>query len=134
MIQKSIDIVRFTTQVKTLKMKSFSLVIACVVLVLGLQNCLSSRKAKTKVAPITYSSDIAPIMQAHCTPCHFPPDGKKEPLNSYAAVKENIADMITRVKLDPSDPHFMPWKSKKPPLSDSMINVLVQWQAKGMPE
>lgn len=116
-------------------MKSASTIFACLILVLSLQNCLSSRKVKVeKPVAITYTADVAPILQARCTPCHFPPEGRKEALNSFAAVKEHISEMITRVKLDPSDPHFMPWKSKKPPLSDSLINVLVQWQAKGMLE
>ncbi len=116
-------------------MKSFLTLIASLLLVLSLQNCLSSRKVKMKKPiAVTYTADVSPIMQARCTPCHFPPGGNKEPLNSYAAVKENIEDIVSRIKLDPSEPHFMPWKSKKPPLSDSLINVLVQWQAQGMPE
>ena len=45
---------------------------------------------------------------------------------------ENIDDIIRRVKLPHDHPEFMPFKSKKEPLSDSLINVLVVWKEQGM--
>ncbi len=113
-------------------MKFSFTIIACLFIVLGLQNCLSSRKARMRMTTVTYSADVMPIIEARCTPCHFPPGGNKLPLNTYAAVKSNIEEILERVKLNPSDPHFMPWRSKKPPLSDSLVNVLAQWKEKGM--
>lgn len=73
-----------------------------------------------------------PVMQASCTPCHFPPGGKKEALDSYEAVSKNIDAVIERIKLPQSDIKFMPFKLKKPALTDSAINVLVQWKEQGM--
>ncbi len=113
-------------------MKYILTILACLVLVLGLQNCMSSRKASMKKTATTYTADVMPIIQARCTPCHFPPGGNKLPLNTYAAVKENIGEILERVKLDPSNPHFMPFKQKNPALGDSLINVLVQWKNSGM--
>ena len=100
-----------------------------------LQNCKSVKK-QSYVAPTTlsYTKDIVPILQTSCTPCHFPPDGRKEPLNSYETVKNNIADVILRVKLAKDDPKFMPYKSKKLVLNDSLIAVLEKWQKESMPE
>ena len=113
-------------------MKKTVLVILCICSLAILQNCGSSRKINKTATVISFEKDVMPIMQSRCTPCHFPPDGRKKPLNSYDAVKENIADIITRVKLPQTDNNFMPWKNKKPALSDSLINVLEQWQKQNM--
>lgn len=113
-------------------MKQLLIVILCIGSVVLMQNCSSTKKA---AAPnLSFDKDILPVMQASCTPCHFPPDGKKEPLNTYDAVKKNIADIITRVKLPKDNPKYMPFKSKKPALSDSVISVLEKWQAQNMPQ
>jgi hypothetical protein len=101
------------------------------------QNCKSVKSTKiAQVEPTTYkyTKDIAPIMQTSCAPCHFPPEGRKEALNSYETVKANIADIIERVKLPKEDNRFMPLKSRKPVLNDSLINVLVTWQKQNMPQ
>jgi hypothetical protein len=115
-------------------MKKTVTVLLCICLLAVLQNCGSSKKATSKKMAISFEKDVMPIMQASCTPCHFPPDGRKKPLNNYDAVKANIADIITRVKLPHDANGFMPWKSKKPPLTDSAVNVLVEWQKQNMPQ
>jgi hypothetical protein len=128
--------------------------------VLILQNCSGTKKAaaaKPASAPVpvavtpvpvpvaptpavavpaayTYKKNVAPIILASCAPCHFPPDGRKEPLNTYAAVKNQIGEIISRVKLPQTDGHFMPFRLKKPALSNDAINVLVQWQKQNMAE
>ena len=99
-----------------------------------LQNCSSSKNMAKKEVVVSFEKDVMPMLKVSCTPCHFPPDGRKEPLNTYDAVKKNFADILTRVKLPATDNKFMPFKSKKPALSDSAINVLVKWQAQGMPQ
>lgn len=100
--------------------------------------CTSPKGAVTAAAPaqpaITYIKDIAPIMQARCTPCHYPEQGKKKFLDTYAATRDNIDDIIRRVELPQSDPEFMPFKNKKEPLSDSLIMVFKQWKELNMPE
>ena len=115
-------------------MKKTVLEMLCICALAILQNCNSSKKATKKPMAVSFAKDVMPIMQASCTPCHFPPDGRKKPLNTYDAVKTNIGDIITRVKLPQSDGKFMPWKLKKPALSDSLINVLVEWQKQNMPQ
>ncbi len=116
-------------------MRKFFFLLTVISLAIFLQNCNSAKTSQFK-APITlkYNKDIAPILQTSCTPCHFPPDGRKEALNSYASVKENIADVIKRVKLAKENPKFMPFRSKKPVLNDSLIAVLETWQKQNMPE
>lgn len=101
-----------------------------------LQNCGSSKKAASVpvVTTVSYEKDIAPIMQNSCAPCHFPPGGNKKALNTYDDVKGQVDDVIARVKLPQDDMKFMPFKNKKPALTDSMITVLEQWKSQNMPQ
>ena len=96
--------------------------------------CTTSKKtlSKKKRPPVSYATDVSPIIQSHCTPCHFPDGGKKKFLDTYAAVSTNIDAMLFRVQLPRDSIRFMPWKSKKEPLSDSLIQVLKLWKEQGM--
>ena len=82
---------------------------------------------------ISYVADVAPILQTRCTPCHFPDQGKKKFLDTYVAARDNIDSIVARVELPISHPKFMPFKSKKEPLSDSLINVLKLWKTQNFP-
>lgn len=95
--------------------------------------CNTTKKATgTIVAPtVFYDTDVKTLIEVKCTPCYIPSKGgRKEALDTYDAVKEHIDDMIRRVKLNPEDKGFMPFKHAK--LSDSVINVLKKWKAEGM--
>lgn len=118
-------------------MKKIKLALLLLALCPLLTNCNSSKKgaAYSKVEKkISYTKDIKPIIDNSCTPCHIPPQGKKEPLENYVHVKEHIASIIERVKLPQEDRKFMPPRNKKPPLNDSLVAVLVKWQQQQMPE
>jgi len=115
-------------------MKKFSIVIFFLFSIGLLQYCTSSKKAKKTETVVSYEKDVVPILQASCTPCHFPPGGKKAALNTYDSVKFYYNDLIARVKLPHDNEKFMPFKSKKPPLSDTAINVLEQWKKQDMPK
>lgn len=86
-----------------------------------------------KEPAVTYAADVAPIIQDRCTPCHFPETGKKKFLDTYVAARDNIDSILYRVQLPKDHPKFMPFKSKKEPLSDSLINVLKLWKAQEFP-
>lgn len=106
---------------------------------MALQFCTTTRSAgtakdKSNEGLVTYSKDVAPILAERCTPCHYPPEGKKQFLHTYIAVSENIVDIISRVELPKDDDGFMPFKEKKEPLSDSLIQVLKTWHETGMAE
>ena len=122
-----------TTTAKILKRIVFSFLF--ILAFSTLQFCKSSQKATTKKSEpiISYSQNIAPILERSCTPCHFPEQGKKKMLNTYDAVKENIDDILRRVQLDVSDKEYMPFKSKKPALSKEEIDVLNGWVKQKMP-
>ena len=98
--------------------------------------CTTTKKAagnNLKQPVVSYTADVAPILKERCTPCHFPDGGKRRFLDTYQAVKTNIDSIIYRVELPPDHPDFMPFKSKKEPLSDSLINVLKVWRAQEFP-
>lgn len=95
-----------------------------------LQFCSTSRNAAK--SNITYAAHVQPIMEAHCTPCHFPPKGNKKPYNTYLAVKNDIDSIIDRVNRNPGEKGFMPFKHPK--LPDSTINLLAQWKKDGLLE
>jgi len=101
--------------------------------------CTTSKNAAghNKKAAVTYAydADIAPILLAHCTPCHYPEQGgKKLPLGNFTAVHDHIDDLLTRVQLPADNIKFMPFKNKKEPLTDSLIMVIKMWKEGGMME
>jgi hypothetical protein len=97
-----------------------------------IQFCSPAKKAQNQQPKINYEANVQPLIVANCSPCHIPPKGNKEPLNTYAAAKENIDDAISRIKLNPGDKGFMPFKHSK--LSDSTIRIFEQWKADGLLE
>jgi len=96
------------------------------------QFCSGPKQAQATVARFNYTSDIQPVITQHCSPCHIPPKGNKEALNTYEAAKKNIDESIRRISLNPTDKGFMPFKHPK--LSDSTINVFVKWKEDGLLE
>ena len=96
------------------------------------QYCHSAKKAQKAHVDVTYEANVQPIIAASCSPCHIPPGGNKEPLNTYAGASKNIDAMIERIQKNPGDKGFMPFKHPK--LSDSTIHVFVQWKADGLKE
>jgi len=104
---------------------------------LVLMNCNSTKKGAeyTKAEKkISYKTDVEPIIANSCTPCHIPPHGKKEPLESYDHVKTNIATILERVQLPQDNRKFMPPINKKPALTTNQLAVLIKWQQQGMTE
>jgi hypothetical protein len=103
---------------------------------LGLLSCKSTEKTTTDsekpmVQTVSYERDIKPIMIRSCTPCHYPEKGRKKQLDTYEAVSDNVSQIIKMVSLDPSDEHFMPYESKKQPLSEQEIELFKTWKAEG---
>ena len=81
---------------------------------------------------LTYLANVQPLMMTNCTPCHFPPRGNKKPYDTYTATMGDIDPILERIQKNPGDKGFMPFKHAK--LSDSTINVFVQWKKDGLLE
>lgn len=118
-------------------MKKTQLIALIIPLSMLLINCSSARKGKsdyTEIKKLSYTTDIQPIIANSCTPCHMPPQGRKEPLENYEHVKENIGAILERVTLPQDNRKFMPPVNKKPALTEAQVAVLVKWQQQNMPE
>ncbi len=103
--------------------------------------CSSSKKTTTTTSsePVakpsfTYEKDVASIMMASCAPCHFPETGKKKQLDTYQAIANNIDDILVRVQLPIEHDGYMPFKSKKPALTEAEISLLKKWKSENMPK
>ena len=80
-------------------------------------------------AEATYTSDIKPVLEVKCSPCHFPDKGGKvTALNNFNEASIFIDDIIKRVELDPSAPGYMPFKGKKEALTATEIASLKAWK------
>ena len=107
-------------------------------LALGLNYCTSSKQPaastgeSNKVATVTYLTEIKPIVSSNCGPCHMPPGGSKKPLDTYASVKSEINDIISRIQLNPGEQGFMP--ARHPKLSEETIQKFRTWRDEGMAE
>jgi hypothetical protein len=112
-------------------MKKTILILLLLVIAL-FQFCTSTKKAQVTVPKVTYTANVQPLIVMNCSPCHIPPKGNKEALNTYEAAKTNLDSMIVRIQRNPDEKGFMPFKHPK--LSDSTINVFVQWKADGLLE
>src|SRR6478609_2913972 len=118
-------------------MKKLKLALLILPFSLVLINCNSTKKGTEYTAvekKISYKTDIQPIIANSCTPCHIPPQGRKEPLESYDHVKMNIDAMLERVKLPQDNRKAMPPANKKPPLTTDQVALLTKWQQQGMAE
>ena len=55
------------------------------------QFCTGAKKAqKQKAQLVTYDAHVAQIITNSCSPCHIPPKGNKEALNTYASTKAHV--------------------------------------------
>ncbi len=108
-----------------------SLIRGCVGLTLVLMTFGMSRDMPT------FTSDVAPIVFEHCTPCHRDGGAGPFPLTSYEQVRRR-ARQIARVTRDRVMPPWPPvaghgtFKGERR-LTDSQIATLAQWVAAGVP-
>lgn len=103
-------------------------------LVTGAASCAmfkSSGETQSQTASVNYTQHIEPIMQAKCTPCHYPERGRADRLHTYESVRKHINDILYRVQLSPDHKKYMPFKQKKEGLSAEEINLFQQWKAEG---
>ena len=114
-----------------------AILLVLVLVIMTFTFCGGGKKAASaakpqEVAKLTYEANVQPLITLKCSPCHIPPRGNKKPYVTYASVKEDIDDILTRVHMNPGERGFMPMRNPK--LSDSAINVLEQWKKDGMLE
>ena len=86
-----------------------------------------------KVKLSTYTADVQPLIQAKCSPCHLPTKGgNKASFENYTSAKNFAADMVVRIKKNPGERGFMPFR--QPKLSAEEIAVFEKWVNDGAME
>jgi hypothetical protein len=101
--------------------------------------CLIARGRKGPVrAGVTYSKDVAPILQKHCQTCHRPDEAGPFSLLSYAdAVKHGrmIREVTTQRRMPPwhADPRYGKFANDRR-LTRAEIDTLSDWVDAGMPQ
>src|SRR5713101_4276918 len=87
---------------------------------------------------VTFSRDVAPLLQQHCQECHRPGGGAPFPLSKY----EHVFSRRTKL-LEAVEKRYMPpWKAVpgygdlagERRLSDAEIATMARWIAAGAPE
>lgn len=117
-------------------LKRFSLVVFCALAFINLQTCGSSQRATaakdyiTTGPMVSYEEHVSPVLSRSCAPCHFP-DGKKLPLHTYEAAKKHVDAILARVQLPENHWKFMPYKNKKPSLTQEEIDMVKRWAGLG---
>src|SRR5437773_6747278 len=92
---------------------------------------------------ITFTKDIAPILQRSCQPCHRPDGVAPMPLVTYEQVRPWAREMKMRTSLGPKAGVMPPWLVEKdigiqkfkndPSLTDAEIATIVKWADSGAP-
>ena len=114
-------------------MRKISISIILLTIVLSFQFCNSSKKAASgKSVAVTYEDIIKPEIVANCSPCHIAGKGNKKSLDNYTAAAGAADDIIARIQKNPGEHGFMP--AMHPKLSDSAINLFVEWKNSGLKE
>jgi hypothetical protein len=92
----------------------------------------------TKPSSITFSKDVAPIVQQHCQGCHRPGEGTPFSMMSYQDVRPWAAAMKQMVVTRAMPPWFEDGKTEKfennRSLTQAQIDTIAAWVDAGAPE
>ena len=81
------------------------------------------------IAPISFKTDVAPILNLNCTSCHNEIEINND-FRVYSNVKLKIDEILTRIQLASTEPGAMPQNSES--LSAKDINTIIQWKNEGL--
>lgn len=88
--------------------------------------------------PVTFTTDIAPLLFRSCTPCHRPGEAAPFPLLGYQDARKRGRNLLAVVE----DGYMPPWHPEPgfgafrndPRLGKAQIELLREWVKTGMPE
>lgn len=106
-------------------------------LTLGLVLCLASFAA-TNPSPVTFTKDVAPVLQKNCQGCHRPGETAPMSLLTYEQARpwaKAIKEAVVLKKMPPwfADPHYGKFSNDRS-LSQKEIDTLVSWADAGAPK
>lgn len=92
----------------------------------------------TQNSNVTFTKDIAPIVQQHCQSCHRPGEGTPFSLLTYESAKpwvDDIKDMVQQRAMPPwfEDGHTEKFENN-PSLTQAQIDTIVAWVNAGAPK
>ncbi|HEX4951292.1 MAG TPA: DUF3471 domain-containing protein [Blastocatellia bacterium] len=100
---------------------------------------LAQMKSSAKVGkPVTFSKDVAPILNAKCAECHRPGDSAPFSTLTYKDVRpwaKSIKEKVVNRTMPPwhADPHYGQFKNDRS-LSQKEIDTIVAWVDQGAKE
>ena len=88
--------------------------------------------------PVTFSKDVAPILQKNCQTCHRPGEAAPMSFLTYEQVRpwaKAIRVAVLKRQMPPwhADPHYGTWRNDRS-LSQSDIDTVVAWVNSGAPQ
>ncbi|MBZ5611131.1 MAG: cytochrome c [Acidobacteriia bacterium] len=94
--------------------------------------------ATTSRPPVTFSKDVAPILQKNCQTCHRPGEAAPMALLTYAQARpwaKAIRQAVLKRSMPPwhADPHYGKFRNDRS-LSQDEIDKVVAWVDSGAPE
>ena len=94
--------------------------------------------APTATPNVTFSKDVAPIVEKHCQECHRPGEAAPFPLLNYQQARpwaKAMKEAVLLKKMPPwyADPHYGKFSNDRS-LSQAEIATLVAWADGGAPE
>ncbi len=106
--------------------------------VLCLAGLLTTFVASLPAGQVTFNADVAPLVYAHCAPCHHAGGVGPFPLLTYADVSKHAAQIVAVT----GRRYMPPWPPERGiaefagdrSLSDAEIRLLADWVAQGKPE
>src|ERR1051326_1932190 len=104
---------------------------------LTLASCLTAANTSDK-SKVTYSKDVAPILNRRCVECHRTGEVAPMALTSYKEVRpwaKAIKERVLTRAMPPwfADPHYGDFKNDRR-LSQQEMNTIAAWVAAGAPE
>lgn len=94
----------------------------------------SAKSVAEKPIATVYTTNVLPVLQMHCTPCHFPTKGGfKANFENYESAVKFGPDMLIRIQLNPGERGFMPFKGTTK-LAAEDIAIIKKWVDEGMLE
>ena len=108
------------------------------ILVLALEAASFAAAATTDSMPVTYSKDVAPILNKRCVECHRAGEAAPMAFTSYKEVRpwaKAIRQQVVTRTMPPwfADPHFGNFKNDRR-LSQQEIEIISNWVLTGAPE
>src|ERR1019366_6205236 len=92
----------------------------------------------TDAPRVTFSKDVAPVLQRHCQACHRPGEAAPFSLLTYQQARpwaKAMKEAVLLRKMPPwfADPHYGKFSNDRS-LSQSDVDTLVAWADSGAPE